>query len=346
MNRYLLIYKHLRFVVFLSLISIFFVSNQTLTSAKEIDNLDFINYKVEFIKSFSSSKNFPKETGLFKKFTNLIFGEDEFNLVRPNYIIAKDSTHLFILDYGLLLPLEIDFLNSEIHLKDGGSINAFPSLVEMCFGDNGRVYFTDSKLNKLYYFDENDESPKILNDSLVLKQPTGIAFSKINKEIIVSETTEHRLKFLDEKGNLKKIIGKRGNENVQFNYPTYIWIDDFGKIYVNDAMNFRIQILNKDGDFLKTFGEQGDASGYFASSKGIATDTFGHIYVVDALFHTVQVFDIDGNYLYKFGNRGKKDGEFYLPSGIFIDKNNYIYVADSFNSRIQIFQIVKSEKND
>jgi DNA-binding beta-propeller fold protein YncE len=337
---------HFEIITFLIFISIFLTSNQTLSSAIVSEDSSFINYQVQFVKSFSSSNNFSKETGIFKKFTNLIFGEDLFNLVRPNFVIAKDSSHLFVLDQGMLLPLEINFAESEILYKDAGSINVYPSLIGMCFGENGRVYFSDSKLNKIFYFDEKDESPKKLNDSLELKQPTGIAFSKIYKEIIVSETSEHRLKILDEKGNIKKIIGKRGNENVQFNYPTYLWIDNFGNIYVNDAMNFRIQIFDRDGNFLKVFGEQGDASGYFASIKGIATDSYGHIYVVDALFHTVQIFDFNGNYLYKFGTRGKNNGEFYLPTGIYIDKNNYIYVADSFNSRVQIFKIVQREKND
>ena len=68
---------------------------------------------------------------------------------------------------------------------------------------------------------------------------------------------------------------------MEFNFPTFIWIDNKGIVYLVDTMNYRIQILDKTGNFIFSFGSIGDATGYFARPKGIATDSHGNIYVAD-----------------------------------------------------------------
>jgi DNA-binding beta-propeller fold protein YncE len=214
------------------------------------------------------------------------------------------------------------------------------SLVGICYGPNSSILFTDSHARTIYSLTAEKKNLRILNDTLKLEQPTGIAYSMVNKEIWVVETKAHRIAVLNEKGELLRRLGKRGNGPGEFNYPTHIWIDKKGLIYITDAMNFRIQVLNAGGEVVSIFGEAGDASGYLASPKGIATDSFGNIYVVDALFHVVQVFDIKGKLLYKFGNQGHGNGEFWMPSGIYIDNQDNIYVADSYNSRVQVFQLI------
>ncbi|MCX6268382.1 MAG: 6-bladed beta-propeller, partial [Bacteroidetes bacterium] len=212
----------------------------------------------------------------------------------------------------------------------------FSSLVGMCSNTFSEILFTDSFRKKVYRISPGKKKLQVLNDSLKLDQPTGIAYSELRGEIWVVETNAHRIAVLNGRGEIIKHIGSRGTKAGEFNYPTHIWIDKSGLVYVVDAMNFRIQVFNDSGEVVSVFGEPGDASGYFARPKGIATDSHGNIYLVDALFHVVQVFNIQGKFLYTLGRQGHGEGEFWMPSGIFIDKDNFVYIADSYNSRIQV----------
>jgi DNA-binding beta-propeller fold protein YncE len=129
----------------------------------------------------------------------------------------------------------------------------------------------------------------------------------------------------------------------QFHYPTHLWVDAAGRIYVSDALNFLVRILDKDKRLIGSFGGPGLVPGTFSRPKGIATDSDGHIYVVDALFDNVQIFDDAGRPLLAFGSAGTNIGQFWLPNGIHIDGADRIYIADAYNQRIQIFQYVKVE---
>lgn len=272
-------------------------------------------------------------------FSNLLFGKKPDNLVKPMSVLAMSPDTLWVADQGTGTFLQVVKGVGEMTHFRNKKIEQLPSIVGSCFLPDNKIVFTDSKLNKIFQFMPGDKDLHILNDSLVLLQPTGIAYSSVNKQIWVVETKAHHISVLDEKGKRIKQIGKRGLEKGEFNFPTHIWIDQLGMVYVVDAMNFRIQVFNKNGEFVSMFGEIGDASGYFSRPKGVATDSFGHIYVADALFHVVQVFDKSGNLLYVFGSQGQEKEQFWMPTGIYIDKDNYIYVADSYNSRVQVFQL-------
>jgi len=291
---------------------------------------------ITFIDEVSLNNISDKEEGFFDSIFNFIFGEDELAIQKPFNTYVSDNGLIFIVDQGNKSLIVIDKAENEIQ-------NLLPenfkceSPVGLCSIEDGLV-FTDSQTDQVWKYDfENEEIAK-LNSSL--KQPTGIAYIKNNKEIWVCETEEHRIVRLDRTGKQLGIIGQRGLGNSEFNFPTFIWADNRGKVYINDSMNFRIQIFSEEGKFIRSFGKAGDGSGDFSRPKGIATDSFGHIYVVDALFNNVQIFDQEGQLLYVLGNQGIQKGEFWLPAGLYIDNHNRIYVADSFNSRIQIFQLI------
>jgi len=259
------------------------------------DSLTFPH--VVWLKQFQNEINNLKFS---EKLSNIILGKkNDISLSKPISIIALNIDSLIVLDQGNSQIFEIN--NKIVPLKSVIKKNVlkFESLVGICSNQENDYYFTDSKLNKVFEYNSKNKSFRIINDSLILNQPTGIAYSNVDNNIWVVETASHRLTILKEDGTLIKHIGKRGNGDSEFNFPTNLCIADDGNIYVVDAMNFRIQILDKNGEFLSTFGSVGDASGYFARPKGIALDTFGNIYISDALFHVVQVFDTKGNFLYR-----------------------------------------------
>lgn len=301
-------------------------------------------FTIQFIRSISNSNDILKDKSIGEELFDWIFGEEVERFVRPMSTVTDKAKRIFVLDQGGGYIVSIDTLGQEFNLILKEDDIIFKSLVSICKFKENSFLFTDSYENQIYYFNLNEDSIQPLNENLKLNQPTGIAYNSETDEIWVVETLNHQISILDSNGKRKNTIGGRGIEIGEFNFPTYIWIDENGMVYVIDSMNFRLQILNANGDVVNVFGEAGDASGFFARPKGVATDSFGHIYIVDALYNTIQIFDNEGNFLYYFGTKGSARGEFWLPTGIYIDSDNFIYIADSYNSRIQIFKLVADDK--
>lgn len=293
---------------------------------------------IYWIGQFPSGEKAIKTPNIFLRLFASFVGKKNPRLIRPFSVFMDRSDQLWVLDQGSHSVDRIRIGVGEITQLRRTKSTGFPSLVGICAAANGSVLFTDSKLNKIFLITKNSNSLQNLNTSTSLNRPTGIAYSQINKEIWVVETSAHRIAVLNNDGKLLRHVGHRGTGPGEFNYPTFIWIDHSGIVYVVDSMNFRIQILNEAGDVISIFGESGDATGYFSHPKGIATDSQQHIYVVDARANRVQIFDKEGNFLFYFGEQGTGKGEFWLPVGIYIDERDRIYVADSYNARIQIFQ--------
>jgi streptogramin lyase len=310
--------------------------DKTITSS-QVSPDPYIKWICQFPEIKADGKSRFK--GRFLEYT---FGKGKADfLFRPVSVVANDSANFWILDQevGLILKVK-DGVGEMPHYK-GKNPEKFPSLVGVCLAGPEKILFTDSYNNRLYQYEINKKTLSIFNDTLQLNRPTGIAYSPVNQSIYVVETNAHQVTELDESGRILRRIGTRGTLPGEFNFPTSIWIDDSGKIFIVDAMNFRIQIFSPNGELISVFGKTGDATGYFARPKGIATDSQGNIYVADALFNTIQIFDVEGKFLYNFGAQGRGEGEFWMPSGIYIDKDDYIYVADSYNSRIQVFRLIK-----
>jgi len=331
---------------FVKLLSILILTGLCIDNLSSQNDETIVNENekiIRWIAQFPSSEKTEEKDGFKGKVINFIFGKDKNIISKPFNVLASNPQSYWILDQGTGKISQIRHSSIENYKFLNKAFVGYTSLVGICALDENRILFTDSHLPNIYVLDLKKKKISLLNDSLSLAKPTGIAYSKINKEIWVAETGTSRILILNNNGEIKKIIGKRGNGQGELNYPTFLWIDKEGVAYVVDAMNFRIQIFDKSGEFVSMFGKNGDATGYFARPKGIATDSFGNIYIPDALFHVVQIFDKKGNFLYSFGEQGHGKGQFWMPTGIYIDDENYIYVADSYNSRVQIFQLVREE---
>ena len=313
-------------------------AQDTLNTAKD---QPFKTRKVQWVSQFPSV---VKNKKAVKKgwFLRLIFGsKNNPELIKPVAIFASSPEAFSVLDQGSATIFQVKNYQKKVPKALRKHKFNFSSLVNFCKFSNNEILFSDSRSNKIFKFNEEQNKLDIFNIDFQLQQPTGIAYSTISNEIWIVETSAHRISVLNEQGKLLKTLGKRGTAPGEFNFPSAICIDTSGNAYVIDAMNFRIQVFNKAGEVISVFGEPGNATGYFARPKGIATDPEGNIYITDALYHTVQVFDIKGNFLYHFGKQGRGKDQFWMPFGIYIDENYYIYVADSYNARIQIFQLLE-----
>lgn len=297
--------------------------------------------RIRVVNKFPPEKK-VEEKSIFDRVGEFFFGQKQAVILsKPISVVAENPESYWVLDQGLGNLLKVQDGVGEIPHPFKEKAN---SLVGICASSHNEIFFTDSRADKIFKMSLDKDELTEFNLSVALNQPTGIAFSPLNDELWVVETAAHRISVFNRQGILLRRIGKRGEDPGEFNFPTFIWIDKSGIVYIVDSMNFRIQIMNNDGKVISVFGQIGDATGYFSRPKGIATDSFGNIYVVDALFHAVQIFDKNGKFLYYFGRQGRKDGQFWMPTGIFIDDNDYIYIADSYNSRIQVFQLINGNK--
>ena len=331
-------FKYLILILFLFLTCKEYIAAQdTLSQYKFLGSKRVIQLNELPNKNKASKKSFRK---IFKGF---VLGKGPSNIIKPVSIVVSKNGDVWFADQGVRAIVRIKKGDVEIPSPIRKSSIQFQSPVGICMLSDNNLLFTDSYLNSISIFNQTKKTLEELCKGIEFKQPTGVAYSEITKEIWLVETAAHRISVLDEQGKLIKRIGKRGNKQGEFNFPTFIWVDKLGTIYVVDSLNFRVQIFDSSGKFISAFGEQGDGTGNFGIAKGIAVDSFGNIYVADALFHAVQIFDKAGNFLHSFGSQGKGKGQFWMPAGIYIDDNNYIYVADSYNSRIQVFK-VENEK--
>lgn len=217
------------------------------------------------------------------------------------------------------------------------------SAVGLAVTETGVLFVTDSVRGLILKATPHMDTVEPFRVSEQLQQPTGVFWSAETQRLLVTDTARQTVLEFDLKGNLRREFGERGVLPGQFNFPTYIWLNDENELLITDSLNFRIQRLGKDGEFLGGFGEMGDQPGDFSRPKGVATDSFGHVYVVDALMHAVQIFNRQGELLLSIGNQGQGEGEFWLPNGIYITPSNLIFVADSYNKRVQVFRYVGPE---
>ena len=263
-------------------------------------------------------------------------------LRRPNGVVSDAAGNIFVADSEFRMIFVFDIEKTALRFIGIGTL-AGPIGTAM---DNKRriLYVSDSRLDKVFGFDKDTgEVMLTLGGPGEFKNPSGLAFDEQRERLYVADAQNHMVKVFDKDGRPLFSIGKRGNTDGEFNFPSYIALDKNGRLYVVDSFNFRVQIFDADGNFVKKFGKLGDASGFFSRPHGIGIDSEGHVYVVDASFNNFQIFDEDGKLLLWVGTAGKKPGEFYLPTGLYIDDKDRIYVSDTFNRRVQVFQYLKEK---
>ncbi len=84
------------------------------------------------------------------------------------------------------------------------------------------------------------------------------------------------------------------DENVAFNLPSDVALDEDGNIYILDSGNHRIQKFSPDGKYLATLGRKGQGPGEFVYPESIDIDESGNILVSDPNNQRIQVLTPEG----------------------------------------------------
>ena len=318
-------------------------------SAEKLPNTDYQNLvwpsapakaKVRFVRTFSKPGDLGIDRGFWQWLSDLFTGEESFRLIRPMSVVVNSKQQIYVADPGAKGVHRFDMQAREYKLITRKDELIFPSPVALSLGPDDSIYVVDSELAQVFRIDPTANDATRILPSIKFQQPTGIAYNPTSKQTYISDTAQHHIKIIDTNGRLNKTFGKRGGGNGDFNFPTYLWLDNKGRLLVTDSLNFRIQTFDSKGRFSSKFGRLGDASGNFSRPKGVAADKNGHIFVVDALFNAVQIFNEQGALMLPVGSSGQKPGQFWLPAGIFLNNNDEIYIADSHNQRVQVLRYV------
>ena len=299
--------------------------------------------RIQYIRSISGASDMGMKKSWFKKTMDTLFGKDETlqTFLRP-YGVYAHNERIYVTDTGTRVLHVFDLREKKSFTINKADKDDFLSPIGVAADKNGDIYLSDSLLKRVFVFDRNGKYRWDIGSADLLIRPAGVAMDE--ERLYVVDTHGHKIDvFLKKDGSFLFSFGKNGSGNGEFNYPTNIYIDKEGLLYVTDSMNFRVQIFDNHGHFIATFGKHGNGSGDFSKPRGIAVDSDGNIYVADALFDTVQIFDKDGRLLLAFGRTGRGRGQMSLPAGLYIDEQDKIYVADSYNNRVQIFQYLKEK---
>ncbi len=295
--------------------------------------------RIEFVSEFSNSQDLGIRLSLWKKIISLAAGASLDALERPMAVVANASGSLiFVADPGRHCVHRFDLAEHRYDCLAETDGAALISPVGLALGPDGRLFVSDSTLAAIYELAPGAKRLRRFDVGAILEQPTGLVWSQEQRSLYVTDTLAQSVKLLDEQGVLTSEFGRRGQEQGELNYPTYLWQDRQGELLVTDSLNFRIQRFSGAGEFISSFGRPGNAVGYMARPKGVAVDEEGFVYVTDGMLHALQIFDPDGALMISIGSRGHGLGEFWLPVGVFIAGGNTIYVADSYNKRIQVFR--------
>lgn len=261
-------------------------------------------------------------------------------LQRPAAVIGDNDGRIFVSDVSRQGIFVFDQRAGELQVwEQAEGFRTFLAPSGMAVGADGSLYVADADLAFVAHLDARGETLAPIGKGL-LQRPIGVALDAASGQLYVADAYAHDIKVFDPEGRLVNTIGRRGEGDGEFNFPTHLAFVR-GELYVTDTMNSRIQIFGADGQLLKgQFGERGLYIGNMVRPKGVGVDSEGNIYVVESYYDSLLIYNPGGELLLQVGGTGTSTGSFYLPSGVWIDANNRVFVTDMFNGRVVLFQFL------
>ncbi|MGE4088400.1 MAG: 6-bladed beta-propeller [Immundisolibacter sp.] len=259
-------------------------------------------------------------------------------LQRPTSVVGDERGRLYVSDASRQAVFVFDAAAGELQVweqADGALRFVAPS--GLALAPDGGLYVADAELGAVVRLDAAGQPHGLIGRGRLLR-PTGLARDAAGGRLYVADTTAHDIKVFDDAGALLQVIGRRGEAEGEFNYPTHLAFSQ-GTLYVTDTLNHRVQAFDADGR-VRRIGQRGLYVGNLVRPKGVAVDGEGNVYVVESYYDSLLVFSAQGEFLLPIGGTGTATGRFYLPAGVWVDAKNRVHVADMFNGRIVLFQFL------
>ena len=132
-----------------------------------------------------------------------------------------------------------------------------------------------------------------------------------------------------------------GPKNNQLDFPSSIYVDAAGNMYISDVNNHRVQLwLNgaASGTTIAGGNGFGFAANQLNGPQGVFVDLSGNVYVSDYSNLRVQKWapgSSSGITIAGGNGSGSNANQLDFPIGLFVDASNNVYIADDNNHRIQ-----------
>ena len=304
--------------------------------------------RIKYLRSLQS-----KDDVKGRSFREMLVGNDKVQaLYQPmGLALSEDRQRLYVADRVWNSVFVFDFKTGDVHTIGDQERYPLALPVGVALDAQENVYVTDTGTRTVRVYDKSGQFLRGIGKD-VLVRPTGVAIDTARQRLYVVDTGQndsaeaHRVKVFDFEGRLLQQIGRRGDGDGEFNFPTFVSLDPQGRLYVVDSVNNRIQVFDPDGKFLWKFGRSGDHIGDFARPKGVAVDSFGNIYVVDSRWSNIQIFNQQGQLLMIFAGVGTYPGLLLNPTAIAIDRENKIYVSDTFGKRVSVYELIDTSAEE
>ena len=132
------------------------------------------------------------------------------------------------------------------------------------------------------------------------------------------------------------VIGKKGEEDLEFNIPRRLTFMKDESLIICDSENHRIhdQVISRNSKFIRSFGKKGNAPGQFNELYDVAVHGYTSIIVTDRLNHRVQCFTVDRLFTATLNIANNQ-----FPRGIFVTPDRSIIITAGFAGSDKILVI-------
>ncbi|MEI6667891.1 MAG: 6-bladed beta-propeller [Acidobacteriota bacterium] len=303
--------------------------------------------RIRYVRSYHGLSDF--KTKKAPKWKALLLGDDPSDqkpldaLVKPYGIAVSRIGRVYVTDTVARRVFVFDPEAKTLSFLGEAGTAKLTKPIGVAVDADDHVFVADATVNRVFGYGLDGHLFMAIGREGELDNPSGLAIDRVRNLLYVADAKKHHvLCYSTKDGSSVRTIGKRGGAPGEFNFPTNLFVDGRGQLYVTDTMNFRIQVFDTEGAFVSEFGTQGDTPGSLNRPKGVGVDSEGHVYVVDSSFNNFQAFDANGQLLLFVGSVGRAPGEFFLPAGLYVDDHDQIYVADQGNARVQVFEYLKA----
>ena len=262
-----------------------------------------------------------------------------FDWFKRPFAVAYDAQgRLLVTDSGLGALFRFDRAARKADVLGTAGAVALRTPLGLDVARDGRIYVADVGIRKVVAFDPDGKVRAVYGREGELQNPTDAAVSPDGRSLYVADSKAHRVAVFDiATARQLRTIGRRGQGDGEFNFPSAVAFDSSGNLLVVDQVNARVQVLTEEGGFLDQLGGLGVGYANFVRPKDVAVDEAGLVYVTDAAFGNVQIFDADLQLLTFVGSGGEGPGQFQIASGVAVHGDRFAMV-DQLGRRVQLFR--------